>query len=465
MFFQRIKTPALAHNAYILGASGKAVVVDPRRDVTEYLRIARDNGLFIEYVLETHRQEDFVMGAAELARAAGAKIVNGDHPLFGHGDIRLRDGEELQVGPFVLRALHTPGHTPESTSYAIFLDEAPGRAFGVFTGDALFVGGTGRVDLASADETDEHAGLLYDVVHQKILPLGGQALIFPAHGKGSICGVHIGDRDESTLGFERAYNPVFIETRDAFIHRKLREHIPRPPYFSRTEELNLEGGARLARDPAAVPLFDPSTFAARAQQGIIIDTRSPEAFAGGHIPGSLSVWRAGLGVFGGFFAGEDTPVLLVLDDPSDLESAALALARLGIDNVVGALAGGFEAHRDEGLPIGRSGTLTPRELVRSPAKYTVLDVRDQTEVDETGLIHGARHVYVGHLDELVGEALRDVEKDDPIAVTCSVGNRASLGASILLRHGYTRVFNLLGGMTAWIALDLPRASREEKKAA
>jgi len=199
MLFERVKTPGIAHNAYVIGDGREAAVVDPRRDVDEYLEIARKNGFAIKYLIVTHRQEDFELGTAELARKLGAKIVTGRHELFGHGDLRLKTGEELRLGGLRLQALETPGHTPESMSYAVFAPEQPDRAWGVFTGDTLFVGETGRTDLTDARRTAENAAILWDSVHKQIAPLGDQALILPAHGAGSVCGGDIAERDQSTI--------------------------------------------------------------------------------------------------------------------------------------------------------------------------------------------------------------------------------------------------------------------------
>ena len=210
MFFQKFKTPGIAHVAYIFGEKEEAVVVDPRRDVDEYLRAARDNSLQLKFILETHRQEDFVIGSRELAKITGAKIVTLDHELFGHSDIRLKDMEDLKLEGLTIRALHTPGHTPESTCYAIFLDDAPGTAWGVFTGDTLFIGEAGRTDLADPLKTSENAGLLYDSIRAKLAPLGPQTHVWPAHGSGSVCGGNIAERDESTLGLESVANPAFL---------------------------------------------------------------------------------------------------------------------------------------------------------------------------------------------------------------------------------------------------------------
>lgn len=456
MFFERIKTPGIAHAAYVVGNQGKAAVVDPRRDVDEYLRAAREHDARIEYIIETHRQEDFVLGSTELARITGAKIVNGRSELFGHGDVRLDDGEDLAFAGMRIRALHTPGHTPESMSYALFLPDAPKHAWGVFSGDALFVGETGRTDLPDPHKTGENAGLLYDAVHAKLLPLGDQTLLFPAHGSGSVCGANIADRDESTLGLERRYNPVFVKSRAEFVTAKVNERIPRPPYFRVMEELNLRGGAPLARHPREVRLLEPRELEKAMARGIVVDTRVPEAFAGGHIPGSYNVWLEGLAVFGGWIAGPSTPVFLVLPRRDDLEQAILSLVRIGIDGVEGVLAGGFEAWRNAGLGIARSGTITPRELERDRGRLRVLDVRDDGEIAEGGKIPGASQLYVGYLEERLRDLRPPLDESQRVVVTCSVGNRASLAASILRRRGFQHVDNLLGGMTAWKKLELPR---------
>lgn len=454
MFFQRIKTPGLAHVAYLLGDEGEAVVVDPRRDVDEYLELARNQKLTIKYVLETHRQEDFVIGSMEIAEKTGAKIVSLDHPLFGHSDIRLRDGEELKLAGFTLRALHTPGHTPESTCYAVYLKDLPHVAWGVFTGDTLFIGETGRTDLTDPKKTRENAAILYDVIHEKLVPLGDQTLLFPAHGSGSVCGGNIAERDQSTIGLERASNPVFTKTRDEMIEGKLTERIPRPPYFKLMEKVNLRGGAPVAKKMDQVPLLQPKKFAGESKQGVILDAREPEAFAGGHIPGSYSLWKGGLAVFGGWLLDQTTPVYLVLAEMSHLKDALFALARQGADEVAGVLAGGFEAWRDAGLPIEHSGTISPRELSESLDRYVVLDVRDDSEFESEGHIAGAAHLYVGYLDTHLERVQKALASKDTVVTVCSVGHRASLAASILKRRGY-RVKNLLGGMTAWQKLGLP----------
>jgi hydroxyacylglutathione hydrolase len=461
MFFQKIKTPGIAHVSYLIGDRGEAAVVDPRRDVEEYLHRARDNNLSIRYIIETHRQEDFVFGSSELARITGAKIVNGRHELFGHGDVRLRDGEEFSFGGLRLLALHTPGHTPESMCYAVFIPAVQDKAWGIFTGDTLFIGEAGRTDLPDPKKTGENAGLLYDAIHQKIAPLGDQALLFPAHGSGSVCGGNIADRDDSTLGLERRYNPVFVRSRNEFIDSKVKERIPRPPYFRLMEKLNLKGGIPLAMEPKEVKSIPPKELAAEKSSGIIIDAREPEAFAGGHIPNSYSIWASGLPVFGGWIANSETPIYLVLSDMKELEEAVLALARIGMDNIGGVLAGGFDSWRNAGLPVAVSWTTTPHAVAHSKEKLRVLDVREDSEFEEEGHIEGASHLYVGYLENHLKAIKPPLHKSEHIVVACSVGHRASLATSILLRQGFKHVENLLGGMTAWNQAGLPKRSGQD----
>lgn len=457
MFFQRFKTPGLAHNAYLLASNKIGIVVDPRRDIEDYLKAAQENGITISYVLETHRQEDFIMGSRALKETCGAEIVGGDHEIFRHCDRKLRDGEEFKVGELTLRALATPGHTPESMSYAVF-QSGKKDCWCVFTGDALFVGDAGRTDLPDKDKTAENAGILFDAIHEKILPLGPQTLLYPAHGAGSVCGGNIADYDESSIGFEMGYSPAFTLTRDEFIEHKVNERIPRPPYFTLMEKINIEGGKSPEASASEIPVFSPEDFQRESRKGVVIDTRLPESFAGGHIESSYSIWLGGLPVFGGHVAPAETPFYLVLEDSSDLSEAHLALTRIGMDNIAGVLRKNFESWRNSALPLERSGTISPKELHGSREDIYVLDVREISEFEE-GHIPGAHHCFVGDLGKIIDE----IPRDQKIVVTCSVGHRAGFATSILLRAGIKDVSNLLGGMTAWKKLDYPVSKGEYDK--
>ena len=460
MFFERIKTPGIANLAYILAEGDTAVLVDPARDIGRYLEILRANGLNLRWILETHRQEDFEMGGAPLREATGAEIVACDHEITAHADRRMADGEVLELaGGLTLRALHTPGHTPESMSYAVALVDERKSVWGVFTGDSLFIGDTGRTDLTDASKPGEHAGQLYDQVHEKIFPLGDQALVLPAHGAGSACGGSVAPRDHSTLGLERAGNAVAVKSREDFIRHKSGEGLVRPSYFRLMEKVNLLPGRPMPQ--GEVPWLAPAAFAELSERGQIIDTRPVEAFAGAHVPGSYSVWQGGLPRYGGAIADEETPIYLVVEGPEALEAARLSLARVGYDNVAGALAGGIGAWRNAGREFDTLGMISPRELQARRGDFAVVDVRENGEF-ASGHIEGAHHVPVDGLERELAKL--GLDKETPVVATCGVGHRGSLGASMLRRQGY-RAWNLLGGMTAWKALDLPLQEGREDRAA
>lgn len=462
MFFQRLKAPGLGQNSYVLGCGdGLAVVVDPRRDVDDYLCLAREHHLSIAYVLETHRQEDFEFGSRTLAQVTGARIVSGSHELFGQTDVKLEDGKRLEVGTTRFVALETPGHTPESMSYAVYVKDGGDRCWGVFSGDALFVGDTGRTDLPDPDKTGENAGILYDSIHRKIAPLGDHTLLYPAHGAGSACGGHISKRDDSTLGIEKETNPVFRKSRRDFVAHKLAEKMARPPYFQHMEKVNLLPGRPL-RAPSTAQILQPREFQQRMKEGVVIDTRSPEAFAGAHIPGAYNIWLDGLPAFGGWVANENTRIFLVADGPEAIELAVLSLARIGIDTVEGVLAHGLEAWRDEGMPIEFLATTSAPEAANwmQQGRIHVLDVRDEYEWNEKR-IPGAVHRYVGHLEHNLPLLPRDSE----IVVHCNVGHRSGVAVSILKRNGFTRTCNMLGGIKAWEKLGLPLEGPGEAKKA
>lgn len=460
MFFQRLKTPGLGHNSYVLGCGeGLAVVIDPRRDVDEYLRLARENELTITYILETHRQEDFEFGSATLAQMTGAKIVSGPHELFGHSDIKLKDGEKLEAGTTCIVLLETPGHTPESVTYAVYLEDAGEKCWGVFTGDSLFVGDTGRTDLPDPEKTAENAGILYDSIHAKIAPLGDQALLYPAHGSGSACGGNISDRDESTLGIEKGTNPAFKKSRSDFADLKVAEKMARPPHFRHMEKVNLLAGRPLP-SPGTTHILQPREFQKRMKQGLVIDTRSPEAFAAAHIGSTYNVWLDGVPAMVSWIADESSQIFLVVDNAENMEKAVKSFARIGIDTVEGVLLGGIETWRELGLPIETLATTSPLEVSdwMQHGQIHVLDVRDEYEWNEKH-IPGANHQFVGYL----ADNLPQLPKDSEIVVHCSVGHRSGVAVSILKRHGFTRVHNMLGGITAWEAHDLPLVKSDNTK--
>ena len=452
MILERVKSEGIAHNSYLIGSENDAVVIDPRRDCQIYIDLAQQRGLKIKYIFETHRNEDYVIGSVELNHFTGAEIYHGPGLDWKYGNL-LGERQQFQIGKLRLTAIHTPGHTDESMSYAV-ADLSTGTATAmVFTGDALFVGDVGRTDLYGPEETARLASNLYNSIFNKLLPLGDGVILSPAHGAGSVCGATIADRDESTLGLEKAQNSLLQMTRDEFIKYKVSEKLERPPYFRQMESHNLEGPPFLGCLPLPAPLT-PVEFKQEMERGaVIVDTSYPAAFGGAHIKGSYSIWLGGLPIFAGWVLSYDKPILLVLDDQHHLDKAVRYLTRAGYDRIVGYLKGGVEGWYNAGFPVEHMQVLTVHELkakIDRGEELTVLDDRGENEWKQ-GHIKGAQHIYVGHIQDRIA----DISKDKPVAMFCNVGHRAGLGASILLHEGCREVYNILGSMTAWKAAGYP----------
>jgi hydroxyacylglutathione hydrolase len=453
MLFKRIKSEGLAHNSYFIGTGSSAVVIDPRRDVQIYLELALNYGMKIKYILETHRNEDFVIGSLELGYDSQAPIYHGPGLEWKYGNT-LKDGQEFIVGRLKLTAIHTPGHTDESMSFLV-TDLSSGKTpVMLFTGDTIFVGDTGRVDLYGNAEIPRMSSNLYDSIFKCILPLGDHVILCPAHGAGSVCGLNIADRDESTLGIERLQNPSLQHLKkDEFARLKSLELPERPPYFEKMEKYNLEGPPQLSCLPMPSPLT-PSEFKKEIEKGsIVVDTSLPSAFGGAHILGSYSIWLEGLPGFAGWMLPYDKPILLVLEDQDHLKKAVTYLIRVGYDNIIGFLKDGIEGWYDAGLPTESLPLLSVHQLKEKLDRgedLTILDARDQREW-ESGHIQGSLHIYVGHVESRVSE----IPRSKPVAVVCSVGHRAGIAASVLLKAGFPQVYNVLGSVTAWRRAGFP----------
>jgi len=451
MILERITSEGIAHHSYLVGSGSVAAVIDPRRDIGVYLEIAGRNDLRITRVFETHRNEDYVIGSLELVRATGATVHHGAALPFAYGE-PVRDGDRFRVGSLELRVLETPGHTEESISLALSEAGSPDRALAVFTGDALFAGDTGRTDFFPGREA-EMAGKLHDSLHRKILLLGDGVILCPAHGSGSVCGVNIADRDFSTLGYEKAANPQLRLSRDAFIACKVAEKHHTPVYFRKMEQYNLQGPPPLPPHRFLDPLT-PARVRQLASDGAqILDIRLPTSFAGGHIPGSLNLWRQGMAAFAGYFLTYDRPIVIIDDFNLQLEPVHRQLIRLGFDNVAGYLAGGFFSWAKAGEPIRRVGTLSVQELkvrLGDPSVY-LLDVRDRVNYDRFGHLPGAHNVYVGELPPVIPTIPHGKE----ILAFCDTGYKSSIAASLLLREGYGDVSIVLGSMAAWRSVGFP----------
>jgi hydroxyacylglutathione hydrolase len=376
-----------------------------------------------------------------------APVYHGPRPDWQYGNV-LKDGQVFNFGRISLTGLFTPGHTDESMSF-VLIDPASGpNPVMVFTGDALFVGDTGRIDLYGPAESPRLAAALFESLFQKILPLGDGVIMCPAHGAGSVCGVNIADRDESSLGIEKVQNPSlqFKEPAD-FIRHKSNERPERPPYFRQMEKYNLAGPPLMHGLPRLAPLPAGDFQSEIAKGAMVIDARWPAAFGGAHIPGSYSVWLEGLSTFTGWVLPYDQPILLVLESADQADTAVRHLIRTGYDRIKGYLKDGIEGWYDNGLPVEGLPLLSVQQLKEKldrREEMTVLDVRDEIEWN-AGHLAGAQHIYAGQ----VAARLAEIPRTRPVAVMCSVGHRAGLAASILQRAGYPQVYNVLGSFVAW----------------
>lgn len=458
MLFEKIKSDILAHNSYIVGAGGEAAVIDPRRDCLIYAKIAESRGMKIVSIFETHKNEDYVVGSRELARPTGAEILHGARESFGFGT-GVHDGETFEIGSLELEVLETPGHTVESISLLLRDRSVSDDPLMIFTGDALFAGDVGRTDLAGEHKRAEMSEMLHASLHEKILTLPDGVIVCPAHGAGSACGGNIADREYTTIGFEAATNGLLSMEREEFVEYKVNERIYEPPYFTMMRRLNREGPPLIYNLPhlTAYPVPGLRSLVERGAQ--VVDIRSPTSFAGGHVPGTLNIWRNGLPLYMGYYLNYEDPIVLVDDFNLDLDHVVRHFVRLGYDNIAGYLARGFSAWFEQGERIERTDTWSPADLAEhlgDPSIY-ILDVRKIGNREEGGYIPGSHHVYVGHLEEHLAE----IPEEKRIVVHCDAGFKGSIGASILQKHGFRHVTNLLGGTIGWEAANYPLVKDEE----
>ncbi len=447
MFLEKIKSEGLAHLSYLIGAGGAAAVIDPRRDCEIYAEKAAAQGCRITHIFETHRNEDLVSGAPLLAEMTGAPVFHGPNAAGEVSYARIvREGESFVLGNLKIETLETPGHTDDSLSFAIYDEDFGEQAVGVFTGDALFVGDVGRTDFYP-ERAEEVAGLLYDSLG-KILALGDQAIVYPAHGAGSVCGDNMADREFSTLGYERRSNPMLqIGDRQAFVERKVSEHHYQPPYFRLMERLNLEGAAAPAR-LMTPPALGMAEFRRRAETATVVDLRGIAAFLGAHLPDSLALSADMVPAFAGWLLDPEEDLLLVADDEAQATLGARHLARIGYDRVRGFLPAAITGWAATAKPFVTLPVVDVTEVAQRvedrPNGWTLLDVRGASEVAE-GVVPGAQCIYVGELAGRLGE----LDRDKRTTVMCASGARATIAASVLLRGGFRKVDVFLGSMGAW----------------
>jgi hydroxyacylglutathione hydrolase len=453
---ETVRTDGLAHLSYLIGdrSSGRAAVIDPRRDVEVYLELARQYHLTITHAVETHIHADFVSGSRELAARTGTARIHvstegGAHYGFAHEP--LHNGSRIELGAVTLTAMHTPGHTPEHMAY---LATEKGIPWGFFSGDFLFADSVGRPDLLGADQTPGLARALFRSLRTALTPLPDALPLYPAHGAGSPCGANICDR-QSTIGHERRHNPALQFTDEsAFTDWVLRTAPPMPRYYPRMKRINAQGPEVLGGLPAVAWLGAPA-FRRRLAAGDVqlIDNRTMRAFGEGHIAGAWNLGpRPELSLWAGWMLDPEKPIALVLPRDGDLTEVLRQCLRVGFTHSVVCLKGGMEAWVTAGLPVQRLAQVPVQELNRllPPGEVQLLDVRTPHEWDE-GHLPGARYLFLGELPEQLGRLNRDRQ----VVVYCASGYRSSLAASILQAGGFTAAANVSGGYQAWTAAGFP----------
>lgn len=454
MLLETVESEGLAHLSYLLGdeEAGACVVIDPRRDVSIYLELARKNHCRITQILETHIHADFISGSRELEAQTGAPIAVGRAPGYGFPHRPLADGDRISVGRLRLDVLQTPGHTPEHVCFLVSGGKGSEEPWGLFSGDTLFAGEVGRPDLLGDGSEEGLARQLYHSLRDRLLKLGDEVEVYPAHGQGSPCGGSIGDRNTTTVGYERANNPKLQSgTEDSFVEQVLTDLPPAPRYYARMKRLN-EAGPRVLGCIPHIPALSPQEFcdAVEHPNVVVVDTREIEAAGGAHIEGSLNIaLRDEFPIWSGWMLRPDQTILLVLHDESKLDQTQRHLLRIGIEKIGGFLRGGMRSWMEAGLPFRRTLQLSVHELrarIESEDDLQILDVRSDGEW-ASGRIPGAQHIFAADLpDQQSG-----LDPKKPVAVYCGSGYRAAIAASVLERSDFRQVMNIPGSVRAWKA--------------
>jgi len=461
MVFHQFYLACLAHASYLIGdeSTGAAAVVDPQRDVDAYLAFAREHGLRIEHVFLTHFHADFLAGHLELRDQAGARIYLGRAAKAEFDFTPLADGDIVDLGRVRIRALETPGHTPEAISLLVYdLDRSAETPYAVLTGDTLFVGDVGRPDLLAAPgwAAADLGGMLYDSLRDKLLPLDDATLVYPAHGAGSLCGKALGQETFTTMGEQRRVNYALQPmSKEAFVDLVTADQPAAPPYFGYDADLNARERETLeaALERQLRPLTLDALLAEQAAGAQVLDTRDAAEFAAVHLRGSLNVGLGGqYATWAGTVLRHDRPIVLIAEAGAERESA-VRLGRIGFDNVTGYLDGGLRALDARPDLVATTDRLSPAlvaERLASARPPVVVDVRVASERGQ-GAIAGSLHVPLGELAARLGE----VPPGRPVVLTCAGGYRSSIASSLLQRAGRDEVAELAGGMAAWTAAGLP----------
>jgi hydroxyacylglutathione hydrolase len=447
MFEKRFYVEGLAHASYLFGADGQAAVVDPKRDVDDYIETAKQHGMQIVAVLETHPHADFASGHLELSQRTGAKIYISHRAAVKYNASASRDGDAIRVGELEVVVMETPGHSPDSLSFLVKEHGAPAA---IYTGDTLFVGDVGRPDLRDADENPKTlASALYDSL-QRLMTLPADTRILPAHGAGSLCGRKINSSPFTTVAHEKATNwAVQIGDRAEFVRTMISNLPARPKYFSTVVRLNLNGLPALNKLLPMRELTEEAIKTAAEQGAVVIDTRTAPFFGASHFPGSINIGLASplFSTWVGFLIDQGKPIVLVVGAADNAQKAWLELVRIGYDTTIGFI----EAEKlQQTQQLSQLSVCDLKSNLTKRADGVLLDVRTDGEW-EASHIDGAIHVPLPELPSRLGK----VPKDQPVAVMCGSGYRSSMAASLLKSAGVQQVQNVMGGMGAFMETKCP----------
>jgi len=458
MFFKQFYLACLAHASYLIGSDGEAAVVDPQRDVDEYIAEAEAHQLNIKYIIETHLHADFVSGHQELAKRLGATIVFGQKAGASFAHQAVKDGDEIKLGKLILRFLETPGHTPESICILVIDLSSPEQPQKILTGDTLFIGDVGRPDLAGGKgfTPQQMAGLMYESLHGKLLTLPDETEVYPAHGAGSMCGKNMSKETSSTIGEQRKFNYALKPmSKDEFVQMMTADLPEAPAYFPKDAEINRSGARGLSEIAPPRALSAKEVTEMRDAGHLILDIRSADIFGAGHVAGSINIGLGGqFAMWAGSLLPMNSEIVIVAETNAQVDESLVRLARVGIENVRGYLIGDVDDWVSEGLSVSTIKQYSVDQLRDRIASgvLPVIDVRRPAEY-AGGHVPGAFSFSLTGIEKHVSELPFD--RNSETAVICAGGYRSSAAASMLEKHGFTKLINITGGTNAWVKSGFP----------
>ncbi|WP_462249018.1 MBL fold metallo-hydrolase [Ferruginibacter sp.] len=449
MFIKQLYTGCISEAAYYIESEGEVAIIDPLRDTEEYIVLAKERNAGIKYIFETHFHADFVSGHLDLSKETGAPIIFGPGAKTNFKIYNSKDGEIFKLGKISFEILHTPGHTIESTCY--LLRDENDKPYAIFSGDTLFVGDVGRPDLSSGDmSSEELAGIMYDTIQNKILPLADDIIVYPAHGAGSSCGKNLGPNNFSTIGEERQTNYALQpQTKEAFIKAVTEGLTDAPKYFAVNAQINMEGYESLdnVKQNGLTPLSIAAFKKLMNEDVLVLDTRHADIFTQGFIPGSIFIGLEGrFAEWAGSLLPFEKPMILVTE-PGMEEETVIRLSRVGFDKMLGYLQGSFEGWQAAGEKVDLIINIEADELAMDlphDPNLVVVDVRREAEYAD-GHVKGAQNIPLNEMTDVV--TIANFEDNQNLYIHCAGGYRSVIASSLIKRQGVHNLRNVLGGWT------------------